>query len=153
MKNTEKLNKAISEANSKFKKLSELDPNFKKKAYMVHSSKFGQCGLSEDLLSILKEFPKALSPEDLVKRTKELLDLKATAIKEGKSTQGFDNEIKENLEKLEIKEEVNIELRYNPGTLDYVLIQKVMESEAISKEFTKSPLAPVLVSFKAIIGE
>jgi hypothetical protein len=100
MKNIEKLNKAISEANSKFKKLSELDPNFKKKAYMVYSSKFGQCGPSDDLLSILKEFPKALAPEDFVKRTKELLDLKATAIKEGKSTQGFDNEIKEKFKEI-----------------------------------------------------
>jgi hypothetical protein len=153
MKNIDILNQAINEANSRFKSIMELEPNFKKKAYLVLSSRFGQCGLTNDALSILKEFPKALGADDLVKRIKELLDLKALNQKEGKSTQALDNEIQDLLNQLELKDDVNIEIRFNPGTLDYELIQKIMESEFILKELTKSSLAPVLVSVRDLISK
>ena len=140
------LKKIVDGANSKFKDTAEIDPDLKKKASMVLSSRFGQCPLTNEPMVVIKEFPNALATDESVKRIRELLDLKAQAIKEGKGTSAYDTEIKDLVSSLTFKDDVNVELRFNPGTLDYGLVQKIYESSFIDKTFTKSPLAPVLVN-------
>ncbi len=147
------LKKIVDGTNSKFKDAAEIDPDLKKKASTVLSSRSGQCPPTNEPMGIIKEFPKAVGPDDSVKRIRELLDLKAQAIKEGKGTSAFDTEINDLVSSLTFKDDVNVELRFNPGTLDYGLIQKIYESSFIDKTFTKSPLAPVLFNVNNFLNQ
>lgn len=134
----------VSEANSIFENLSKLDPNLKKKAYRVLSSRFGQCNLSADVPFVLKEFPKAFVPLELVNEYQKLLSEKDKAFRDV----GSSNELSEKLKKcilgLSFSQDVMVELRFYPGSLDYSLIQKITQSELISNKWRGSPLAPIL---------
>jgi hypothetical protein len=139
-----KLIMVVDEANSIFKKVLEMDSNLKKKAYIVLASRFGQCNLPSDFYQLLKEFPESLSPNEVVEKINNLLKQKKAALKDGKPTIEIEKALEAEIEKTTFKDDVMVELRYNPGTLDYELIQKIAESPYVSKKWTKSPLAPVL---------
>ena len=132
------------EANSIFKRIAEIDPNLKKKVSVFFSSRFGQCNLTPDVYQLLKEFPESLEPIEVVKAINDLLKQKKAALKEGKSVTQVENALKAEIEKLKFRDDVKVELRWNPGTLDYELMQKVAESPYMCKKWNKSPLAPVL---------
>ena len=134
----------VDEANSIFKKIAENDPNFKKKAYDIFSSRFGQCNLTPDVYQLLKEFPESLEPIEVVVLINDLLKQKKAALKDGKSVSEVEKALKAEIEKLKFRDDVKVELRWNPGTLDYELMQKVAESEYVCKKWSKSPVAPVL---------
>ncbi len=139
-----KLIMVFDEANSIVKKIAEIDPDLKKKAYVVFSSRSGQCNLTPDFYQLLKEFPESLEPIEVVVVINDLLKQKKAALKDGKSVSEVEKALKAEIEKLKFRDDVKVELRWNPGTLDYELMQKVAESPYICKKWSKSPLAPVL---------
>ena len=138
------LKKILDEANSILKKNAEIDPNAQKKSYAVFSSPFGQCNLTPDEYQLLKEFPESLEPIEVVVVINDLLKQKKAALKEGKSVSEVERALKAEIHKLKFRDDVRVELRWNPGTLDYEVMQKVAESPYMCKKWNKSPLAPVL---------
>ena len=139
------------EANSIFQRIAEIDPNLKKKAYVVFSSRFGQCNLTSDFYQLLKEFPESLEPIESVVVINDLLKQKKAALKEGKSVSDVEKALKVEIEKLKFRDDVKVELRWNPGTLDYELMQKVAESPYMCRKWNKSPLAPVLFNVNEFV--
>ena len=141
----------VDEANSIFKRIAEIDPNLKKKAYVVFSSRFGQCNLTSDFFQLLKDFPESLEPIEVVVVINDLLKQKKAALKEGKSVSEAEKALKAEIEKLKFRDDVKVEIRWNPGTLDYELMQKVAESPYMCKKWNKSPVAPVLFNVSEFI--
>ena len=144
MKNIEALLRLIqNESERIFGELKQLDPNLKRKAYMVLSNRFGQCSLTSDLLTIMKDFPDALEPNENVTKINILLKDKKSE-KDSKTLASIDEAIKGLMYGVSFRQDVMVELRYNPGTLDYILIQQIFECSVISKTFPGSPIAPIL---------
>jgi hypothetical protein len=134
-----------------FKKLLIMNPSLKKKVSVFFSSRFGQCNLTSDFYQLLKEFPESLEPIEVVVVINDLLKQKKASLKEGKSVSEVERALKAEIEKLKFRDDVKVELRWNPGTLDYELMQKVAESPYMCKKWSKSPVAPVLFNVSEFI--
>jgi|GEM_PF-3144710 len=133
-----------------FQKISENCPDLKKHAYLVFSNPLGQCSLPGEMFQLLKEFPEALEPQELVTQVGKLIVIKKKNESEGVSSVEISNEIRICIEKLQFRSDVFVELRWNPGNLDYQLISEVIQSPLISKELTRNPMAPVLFAVKDV---
>ncbi|MBY0517297.1 MAG: hypothetical protein K2P81_10330 [Bacteriovoracaceae bacterium] len=141
----------VKKAKVVFDELDKIIPGIKKKAYLVYSSRFGQCAIGSDIFFILTEFPQAFVTKERVSIVTSLLKDRKKALKELSDIKVIDKKIDLALADILISEDVNVELRFHPGMLDYSLINKVLSSGLISSSHTKTQLAPVLFNIGSIL--
>jgi hypothetical protein len=151
----------INHAKDIFKQLKENHPG--PKCYLVFSSPFGQGGLKSGI-ELFSEFPEMFLPEDLVKKISDKMKEKKKTAKEltkkndevekrmrdlkGKLAPGdakdlaelkdkiriIDDEIKDLLKGLIIKDDVFVEIRFEQ--LNFEFIQKLKEDPLVSQKYT-----------------
>jgi hypothetical protein len=131
-------------AKEEFATIDKDIPGLKKKAYLVISSPFGQCDLTDDTQTLFREFPKAFARDEAFQRAKALYDQVKELTDAQKPTEVLAEKLARSLDNLKIAEDVKIEIRWKPGSLDYSFMARVMEHPSIHKNNPKSPFAPVV---------
>lgn len=132
-------------AKEEFDKMNKDIPGLKKKAYLVISSPFGQCDLTDDTLTLFREFPKAFVQDEAFQKAKTLYDqVKELQDAQKNPTEQLAEKLARSLNNLTIAQGVKIEIRWKPGSLDYSFMARIMEHPSIHKNNPKSPFAPVV---------
>jgi len=144
----EELIEVIDKANNIFKSI--MDNYSGLKGYLVFSSPNGQCELTGDPLQILKDFPTMISESELKDRGIDLLEtIQGLEAELKNATKGnMKAEIEKNLkktsnllapilERIEVKEDTFIEVRFSRPILD--LIFKMQKDPFVSHVHTPKP--------------
>ncbi|MEI7636801.1 MAG: hypothetical protein WCJ37_05805 [Syntrophus sp. (in: bacteria)] len=150
----EDLIKATDKANNIFKSI--MDNYSGLKGYLVFSSPHGQCELTSDPLQILIEFPTMISESEFKDKGIELLETfqKLEAELKNASKGNMKAEIEKNLkktsnllapilEKIEVKEDTFIEVRFSRPILD--LIFKMQKDPLVSQVHTPQTQASIRI--------
>ena len=132
-------------ARDEFDKINQDIPGLKKMASLVLSSPFGQCDLTDDTMTIYREFPKAFVQNEAFKESKHLFEQVKALQEAQKPNEQLEEKLARMLDRLDIAEDVKIEIRWKLGSLDYSFIARVMEHPSIHKNNPKSPFAPIVV--------
>ena len=133
-----------------------------KKAYLVFSTPYGQCEITDNPLQILKEFPAMISESEYKKKGIMLLEtiqgleveLKNVArgntkVEIHKKIQDASSLLNAALEKLEFKEDTFIEIRFNRPILD--LIFKMQNDPLVSQVHTPQTRASIRIVLGTLI--
>ena len=85
-------------------------PELKENAYLVFSSRYGQCDLTDDKSDIYRYFPAFFLQNEHHEKINQLLYSKV--IDNNKDTENKKNELQKLLDTIEISGDVNIEFRF-----------------------------------------
>ena len=146
--NIEDLKKVVKKSREVFKKIKEKYPDLS--GDLVFSSPFGQCKLTTDMAEILNSFPQMIVDCKQQEKGLELLQ-KITEIESGnkksdykaKSFEKFKLELSEVINKLEVKEDTFVEIRFDKTGL--LLIFELQKDELISQEHTPQTKASIRI--------
>ena len=135
-----KIDEILESARSKYKKINDDIP--KLSAYLVFSSRFGQCEISNDLVKVFDEFPRFFKKGDLLEKVISISNkLKKSAAKEVKQKDKLTplqyselyQQKKSIIHQLEFSDDIYIEFRFH--VLSYELIRK-LKSHPLVKQPT-----------------
>ena len=143
----EKSNAIFNKIKGKYNKLS---------GYLVLSSPYGQCNLTTDLIQILKEFPEMITESPQKKKALEikskisLLEKKDVKNKDDKAQtlRVAKSDLPKIVDKLEIKGDTFIEIRFNEANLD--LIAELQKNEFISQKYTPQTKSSIRIVLGAL---
>ena len=157
----EDLTAAIDQANSTFKAI--MDHYSGLKGYLVLSSPYGQCELTDDPLQILKEFPAMISDSEVKDKGIKLLEtIRGLEVELKYAAQGnMKAEVQKkidkaahllnaDLKKIEFKEDTFIEIRFiKTPLLD--LIFKMQKDPLVSQIHTPQTQASIWIVLGTLI--
>lgn len=155
----EKLKIVMKEANAAFEKIK--DKYNELHGYLVFSSAHGQCNLTYDVNEILKVFPNMIVDSQQKEKAVELaqyitlleMDKRKSGEIKGNQSQKIEkaqSQLSQIANKLDIKEDTYIEVRFNKANLD--LIYKLQKDELISQIHTPQSKASIRIVL-GTIGE
>jgi len=133
-----------------------------KRAYLVFSTPYGQCDITDNPLQILKEFSAMISESEYKSNVIKLLGtIKGLDAELKKVTRGntnaeikkkIENEstlLKANIEKLEFKDDTFIEIRFNRSILDQIF--KMQKDSLVSQVHTPQTQASIRIVLGTLI--
>ena len=146
--NLSELETAVEKSTSLFKKLKDKYKSLF--GYLVFSSPYGQCELTNNMADILNYFPRMITDSKQKDKGLQLLqkinDIEAENKKSSgnpKSTEKLRQQLDEIVKNLEVNEDTLIEIRFKG--IDYNMITELQKDELVSQEYTPQTKASIRI--------
>lgn len=135
---------AIQRAHERLAQLEQKYPTLK--AYLVFAHRGGQTDFKSSMATILKEFPAMVVDDRNKERASTLIawiEAQEMKRKPGKEVDTYKEELTSVLERLRIRTDINIEIRFND--LKYELVWKLQNDDLVNRELTPQSRASIRI--------
>lgn len=125
-----------------FSKIKHKYPDIK--AYLVLSNRYGQCNITDSIKDLYDNFKESLTDsENKIKLSYLLDELKINKNLSKEKIEDIKNKINNISSEIELKSDVNIELRFD--ILNYDLINKLRKDDLIDRELTPQTISSIRI--------